>query len=147
MLDSPLSFWTAPFTQAAEWFRYSPATNWQHAFSPSFNFNYNPEDEPIEAHVLSKVGSYGSQLSTLIDVIDILTAGLDRTGLSKEQVKALAEFDKLRERSGEAVDEARGLKTPQSIADAVGALAKRHPDRLPELREKLAEVLALTKDG
>jgi len=50
-----------PFSQSIGRFLYDPVTNWQGAFSPSFVFNANPQDAPIEGHVLSRTGSYGKQ--------------------------------------------------------------------------------------
>lgn len=140
MPDSPWSLFS-PFSQTFGRFVNNPVTDWHRFYSPQVIFNYNPEDEPVEAHVLSKVGSYGSQLSTLIDVIEILLGRLDRKGLTDAQKKALEEFAELRVRSDLAVDEARGLSTPEAIADAVESLAKRHPDKLPELKTKLDALL------
>ena len=140
MPDSPWSLFS-PFSQTFGRFVNNPVTDWHRFYSPQVIFNYNPEDEPVEAHVLSKVGSYGSQLSTLIDVIEILLGRLDRKGLTDAQKKALEKFAELRVRSDLAVDEARGLSTPEAIADAVESLAKRHPDKLPELKTKLDALL------
>ena len=141
MSESPWSLFS-PFSQTFGRFVNNPVTDWHRFYSPQVIFNYNPEDEPVEAHVLSKVGSYGSQLSTLIDVIEILLGRLDKKRLTDAQTKALDEFAELRVRSDLAVDEARGLSTPDAIADAVESLVKRHPDKLPELKTKLDELLA-----
>lgn len=139
----PATPWSllSPFTQTIGRFVNNPVTDWQRFYSPQVIFNYNPEDEPVEAHVLSKVGSYGSQLSTLIDVIDVLVTRMGAKGLTDDQKDAVKAFTELREKADKAVDEARGLATPEAIVEAVEALAKRHPDQLPELKTKLAEAL------
>jgi len=73
MSDMPWS-WLSPFSQTFDKFVNNPVTNWGRFFNPQMIFNYNPEDAPIEAHVLSKVGSYGSQISTLLDMVAVLPA-------------------------------------------------------------------------
>ena len=96
----PATPWSlfSPFTQTIGRFVNNPVTDWQRFYSPQVIFNYNPEDEPVEAHVLSKVGSYGSQLSTLIDVIDVLVTKMGAKSLTDEQKEAVKAFTDLRAR-------------------------------------------------
>lgn len=123
MADSPWSLFS-PFAQTFGRFYNSPDTNWSHFFNPQVIFNANPGDQAIESHVLSKVGSYGSQISTLIDAIAVLSTTLDRTKLDPEQATAMASFDKLEADAQKAVDEYRAAITPDDIVAAATALHK-----------------------
>lgn len=138
--------WFSPFSQTIGKFLYDPVTNWQHFFNPQVIFNYNPQDQPVEAHVLAKVGSYGSQISTLIDVVDILQRELiqrlpPRADLTKADLKALKEFDRLRDVAKQAVDEFRGRITADDIVKAAKDLKEREPTKVEKLREDLDKAL------
>lgn len=111
----------SPFTQSIGKFLYDPVTNWQGAFSPSIVFNANPQDAPIEAHVLSEVGSYGKQLGVLIHAVDILQKGLDRKALDDDQRAALKAFDELRDDATKAACEFRRRISAEDIEAQVQA--------------------------
>ncbi len=136
MADSPWSI-LSPWSQTIGRFINEPVTNWQRFFNPQVVFNYNPQDEPVEAHVLSRVGSYGSQLGKLIDVIDILQRSLDRSILTAPQREALTAFDRLRDSAEQAVDDFRGRIGADDIVAAAAALRKRDPAAAGVLRDKL----------
>jgi hypothetical protein len=131
----------SPWSQTIGKFVNDPVTNWQDFFNPQVTFNYNPQDVPIEAHVLSRVGSYGSQLGTLIYVIDILQKKLSRDGMDEADLAALKAFEKLRDRATKAVEEFRGLVTADDIVGATKALQQRDPEGAKALRERLNTVL------
>jgi CHAD domain-containing protein len=118
----------SPFTQSIGRFTYEPATNWQGAFSPSIVFNANPQDAPIESHVLSQTGSYGKQLGVLIRAIDALQAGVDRSKLTPERQEGLELFDKLRKKATEAAEEYRERVSADDVVDLVKAFAAHRSD-------------------
>jgi len=133
----------SPFSQAIDKFLYDPVTSWQGAFSPSIVFNANPQDAPIEAHVLSKTGSYGKQLGVVIHTLDVLQSRLDRKGLDGDEVAALEAFDKLRDSATAAAEEFRGGVTADQIVDLAETYRKRHgPGDLEALRARLDKLLA-----
>jgi hypothetical protein len=139
----------SPWSQTIGKFVNDPVTNWQDFFNPQVTFNYNPQDVPIEAHVLSKVGSYGSQLSTLIDVIDVLQKHIVRDAATPAaDLKALIAFDKLRNTAQVAVDQFRALALPTAddIVGATKALKERDPGGAQNLRERLNGVFDTADD-
>lgn len=132
----------SPFSQTIGRFFYDPATNWQGAFSPSFVFNNNPQDAPIEAHVLAEVGSYGKQLGVLIRVADLLQKRIDRTGLDEDQAAALTAFDKLRDDATAAAKEYRSRVSADDILDLAKAFSEnRSAYEKAALREDLDKAL------
>lgn len=141
MPDSPWSLFS-PFSQTFGKFVNEPITSWQRFFNPQLVFNYNPQDEPVEAHVLSRVGSYGSQISTLIDMIDLLQRRLlPAEGLEGADLETLKAFDALRDTANQAVDEFRGRVSADDIVTAAKALRKRDPGGAQALRERLDAAL------
>ena len=132
----------SPFSQAIDKFLYDPVTNWQGAFSPSIVFNANPQDAPIEAHVLSQTGSYGKQLGVLIAAVDVLQTKLDRAGLAPDQAGALAAFDKLRDDATAAAADYRSRISADQLAELATTFAKHHdPDEVAALRKRLDTAL------
>jgi len=127
-----------PFSQSIGRFLYDPVTNWQGAFSPSFVFNANPQDAPIEGHVLSRTGSYGKQLGVLIRAVDALQAGIDHSKLAPEQVGDLERFGALRDAATKAADEFRERVSAEDVMDLVKAYAEHRS--APERRLLLADV-------
>ncbi len=87
-------------------FTYFPTTNWQHALSPTFNFGCNVQDVEVESRVLDKVGSYGSQLNRVLDVLSVLVADLDRSTLTRQEQRFVDKFEDLAHSADEA---ARGV--------------------------------------
>ena len=86
---------------------YSPATNWQRFFNPQFFITYNAEDAEVENHVLTKVGSYGSQLGKIISVLNVLVAHA-HLPQSEFTLKPLREFRQLSDQVKEAVATIQG---------------------------------------
>ena len=132
----------SPFSEAIGKFLYDPVTNWQGAFSPSIVFNANPQDAPIEANVLSKVGSYGKQLGILIHVVDILQFQLKRDKLDEADVAALQAFDALRDGATAAADAFRAKVSADDILDLAKAF-RQHQGVVASkvLRDKLDDAL------
>jgi len=143
MADSPWSM-LSPFSQTFGRFLYDPVTNWQRFFNPQVVFNYNPQDQGVEAHVLERVGSYGSQLSTLIDAIQALKDRIELGAWSETGANAMTEFEALRSSAEKAVGEYRGQIGADEIVSAAKALKARDPDGAMALRERLDAALAPT---
>jgi hypothetical protein len=142
MVPFPFNMFS-PFSQAIDRFMYDPVTNWQGAFSPSIVFNANPQDGPIEAHVLSKAGSYGKQLGVLIRAVDVLQSRLDRNDLGAEQVAALKAFDELRDDATEAANDFRSRASADQILDLATSFRKHHgAEEVETLRRSLDKALA-----
>ena len=62
------------FTQQLRDFNYNAVTNWSRFFniSPAISlFTYNAGDEEVEQKVIDHVGSYGSQLSRILKMLDL----------------------------------------------------------------------------
>jgi hypothetical protein len=135
---TPLSLFS-PFQQVFENWNV-PVTSWSRLFNPQVVFNYNPDDEDVEKHVLGRVGSYGSQLSTLIDAIDVLQRRLDRGALTEAEGVSLREFDQLRDAADAAVDEFRGDSDADGLIHRLEALRVRDPAAFASVTEALSKM-------
>ena len=89
MSHQPVAF---PFAD----FLINPQTNWERFFNPQLFISYNSADAPIENHVLSRVGSYGRQLGTLLDAVEVLTARLPADELTPAERSAVDALTELR---------------------------------------------------
>jgi hypothetical protein len=110
--EIPMSTSTPP---AAAWlqkmfedFVYFPTTNWQRAFSPQINFGCNLQDQDTEQHVLNEVGSYGYQLSRIIDVLHALVARVPSGELTPQEQQDIAGFCDMAQQVDAAVEEKQG---------------------------------------
>jgi hypothetical protein len=132
----------SPFSQTVGRFLYDPTTNWQGAFSPSIVFNANPQDAPLEANVLSKVGSYGKQLGVLIRVIDLLQSRLDPSSLDPDETAAIKAFEDLRDGATAAAEAFRSQVSASDIVELAKAYrAHQSPYAVQSLRESLDAAL------
>lgn len=103
------------FQQSIGEFLYNPLTNWQRFINPQFGifnqFTGNPEDEEVESAVLTRVGSYGSQLSTILEanhvLIGLIGKLIDEGELNSSQIRALRRLEVLWENSQEVVSSHR----------------------------------------
>ncbi|HZU24475.1 MAG TPA: hypothetical protein VFA04_03080 [Bryobacteraceae bacterium] len=98
-------------------FVYLPTTNWQHFFSPTVYFGCNVDEMGVEEHVLSRAGSYGSQINRIIDVLSILTSRLDEGSLTAEQQVFLQRFRSLAASADQASAEFQG-KARHTVSEA-----------------------------
>lgn len=142
-MGSPLDSFFSPFRQSVDHFWNMPITNWNHFFNPQFVLNY--KDVDVENHVLSQVGSYGSQLSTLIGMIDLLRKDLP-TDLNAQQKLAVKEFDRLREDSQRAVADYRGDPDPAlTDGDHMVALLEKfkseNKDEFEAVKKQIAQLI------
>ena len=93
-----------PFFDFLKTWYYDPVTNWQHAFSPVINFGCNIEDKDVEQHVVDSVGSYGSQINRMMDVLRCRRPAHPETLTSEEQ-DFVDEFQALARRADKAAAE------------------------------------------
>jgi hypothetical protein len=119
MSNQPVSF---PFAD----FLINPRTNWERFFNPQLFISYNSADAPIENHVLSRVGSYGRQLGTLLDAVAVLTARLPTDELTPAERSAVDGLTELRADVERAKADFRGepVRADLSRADVDRLLAQ-----------------------
>jgi hypothetical protein len=99
------------FTQQLRDFNYDAVTNWSRFFniSPAISlFTYNAGDEEVEQKVIDHVGSYGSQLSTILKMLEVLNQHTKLTGLDKTDQGVLDEFNELYRNSRATVAKHKG---------------------------------------
>jgi len=137
---NPFAPFLEAFNQSIGRFIYRPVTDWEHFFSPQVVFNYNPQDMPVESQVLARVGSYGSQLSKIIAVIEAMLANLP-ADYTAEQRKAIDAFHKLGEEAQAAVDSYRERTGPAALIAAARSLDATPAEKAALLRQ-LAAILA-----
>lgn len=142
MSHQPVAF---PFAD----FLINPQTNWERFFNPQLFISYNSGDAPIENHVLSRVGSYGRQLGTLLDAVEVLTARLPTAGLTPAERAAVDALIELRADVERAKADFRGepVRAAVSRADVdrlVGQLAdleRTDPDAHRDLVGRIRQAL------
>src|SRR2546426_6741860 len=108
MADAPRSIfdaWLSPFANFLRVWDYRPTTSW---FDHLFTVNWNSQDADVEQHVLSQVGSYGLQLSRVLDAVDLLVSELDLSRLTPEQQRIVVRLEDLARSADQAVAEYRG---------------------------------------
>ena len=151
-MKDPQEMWF-PFQDAFKYYdtlkNYNPVTNWQRFFNPQFFITYNAEDEQVENHVLTKVGSYGKQLGKIISVLDVLVAHFPQSELTPQEEDVLREFRQLSEQVKVAV---AAIKGPQekSITQAdvdqlienLQSLAGSNPKAHRRLVDQLKKAIA-----
>ncbi|HTU01949.1 MAG TPA: hypothetical protein VMG58_09040 [Candidatus Sulfotelmatobacter sp.] len=162
--QSPLGY-SASFGKVLDDFVYNfvylPTTNWQRAFSPTFNFGCNLEDVDVEHHVLDQVGSYGSQLSSILRALKVLIANLPADtlkALTPQEQQDLGALRKLADGAEQAVADKRGQPTRGITGDDVvrvinglEALAKdertqlQYQELVQKLRAAIPELSAAGK--
>lgn len=126
MSNRPVQF---PFAD----FLINPQTSWARAFNPQLFISYNSADAAIENHILSRVGSYGRQLGTLLDVVEVLAARLPGDDLTPAEQQAVAALIDLREEVEAAKAEFRGEPADR---DLTRADVDRLLGRLDDLRRR-----------
>jgi hypothetical protein len=94
-----------PFSNFLRFWDYRPVTSW---FEHFITINWNSQDADIEQHVLGEVGSYGLQLSRILDAVELLVSELDLARLSPEQQRIVVRLEDLAHAAHRAVNEYRG---------------------------------------
>jgi hypothetical protein len=142
-MSAPLS-WYAPFADIFRNFSIRPETNWARAFNPQFMFVLNRDDAEVETEVLRQVGSYGKQLSIIIDAVDVLARRQRGDAPVDADERALRQLEALRTRAREVVD----LYEPDRIRHQAAQLANdlerlrdSDPDQLDLVAKPLRDVL------
>ena len=102
---SPLDAFLFPFASFLRNWDYRPVTRW---FDNFITINWNAQDADVEQHVLGRVGSYGLQLSRLLDAVDLLVSELDLVQLTPEQQRIVVRLQDLADASNRAVKDYRG---------------------------------------
>ena len=92
-------FWSNwPFTEFLRNWDFRPSTSW---FQHFITINNNAGDVGPEATVLGEVGSYGYQLSRIIDAVQVIVDRLEESpglgDLSADQRQSLAKLRQLAE--------------------------------------------------
>lgn len=93
-----------PFSNFLRYWDYRPNTQWLDHF---ITVNWNAGDAGVEQHVLGEVGSYGYQLSRILDAVNLLVGQLKLTELSPEQQKVVIRLQDLADQANRAVKEYR----------------------------------------
>jgi hypothetical protein len=151
MSDNQITPFTYPFQLFDHIYKfiYFPTTNWSEAFSPKFYFGSNTQDADIEKYVLSKVGSYGSQLAQLFDTLDLLIDKLPPDNLTDEEKVCIERYRRLSSHVDEAVDEYRRRSGHDitesdigSIISGLEGLKKSNPTRYRQYMRRLRAAIA-----
>ena len=124
MAQPPVAF---PFAD----FLINPQTSWTRFFNPQLFISVNSSDAPIENHVLSRVGSYGKQLGTMLDAVEVLVARLSTDELTSSERAAIDALTELRDDVEDAKAEFRGEPAPATLSRSD---VDRMLDRLDDLR-------------
>src|SRR5207248_5265102 len=82
----------APFASFLRSWDYRPVTSW---FEHFITINWNSGDADIEQHVLGEVGSYGLQLSRILDAVELLVSELDLSRLTADQQRIVVRLEDL----------------------------------------------------
>ncbi|GAA1230774.1 hypothetical protein [Pseudonocardia alaniniphila] len=93
-----------PFGNFLRTWDYRPVTSW----FDNFTINLNSHDAELEEHVLGNVGSYGLQLSRILDAVNLLVSELDLDRLTPEQQRVVVRLEDLAEDVRRSVAEYRG---------------------------------------
>jgi len=137
-MDKPVTSLFSPFQQVFDHFWNIPITSWQRFFNPQLIFNDNPQDEGVEYHVLQRVGSYGSQLSTVLSMLQLLRETMpEGAELNAEQRETLKQFERLRIDSQRAVAEYRGAPSSDQVVSYLRRLREKDPGAYAALQERI----------
>jgi hypothetical protein len=119
---NPFDTWLAPLTNFLRSWDYKPVTSW---FEHFITINWNSQDADVEQHVLGEVGSYGLQLSRILDAVDLLVSELDLARLTPEQQRIVVRLEDLRHDAHRAVSEFRGRTEQEPASTAPGEILPR----------------------
>jgi hypothetical protein len=111
-----------PFTNFLRAWDYRPVTTW---FEHFITINWNAQDADVERHVLGEVGSYGRQLSRILDAVNLLVTELDLARLNPEQQRIVVRLEDLAQSARQAVDDYRGRTEPGAAAPPQGEILPR----------------------
>lgn len=155
----PYSLWS-PFQQYTETFLNNPWTNWHRFFNPILHADRsyhtelfpvtvewkNADDVGVERHVLEQVGSYGRQLSIMLDLLDVLATRLEPASVRSRERDVLDRFYDLIRQVDRAVADFEGepvrprVWRRTDVEDLIATLEDLRA-RDPELQQQFAERL------
>src|SRR5262249_14698317 len=115
----------SPFANFLRTWDYRPVTSW---FEHFITINWNGQDADVERHVLGEVGSYGYQLSRIIDAVDLLVHELDLARLAPEQQRIVVRLEDLAESARRSVAEYRGRTVDSSSPSPAVDMLPRQMD-------------------
>lgn len=126
----------------------NPETNWARFYNPQFFINLpNAGDAAVENHVLSRVGSYGDQINTILSALTVLVARIpmDDGTLTPDEQRALTQLAELTARVDDALEEKNRGRRPRALTAAVidglvddlADLARSQPAAHKELLNRL----------
>jgi hypothetical protein len=137
-----------PFQDWYKYFNYLPWTNWSNFIHPQIinMFGGNVQDVDVEKDVLQEAGSYGKQLGTVLRVLNLLVARLNKDDLLPGDRAVIEEFDVLFRTVEQAVAEHKGRKPDrfdsralENLEQILKVLARKHPEARRRLMEWLQE--------
>jgi hypothetical protein len=108
---SPQWWSQLPFSNFLRFWDYRPRTDWLDHF---ITINWNANDGEVEQHVLGEVGSYGYQLSRILEAVDLLVGRLSLTSLDPDQQKVVVRLQDLAAQARHAVEDYRSSPTPDA---------------------------------
>lgn len=109
--DTSSTWWSQlPFSNFLRMWDFRPNTQWLDHFI-TINWR-NSGDAPVEQHVLGEVGSYGYQLSRILDAVNLLVSKLDLADLAADQQKVVVRLQDLATEVDRAVQGFRGEPRP-----------------------------------
>jgi hypothetical protein len=128
-------------------FVYFPSTVWEPLFKPQlslFNiFAGNPEDTAVEEEVLHRVGSYGSQLSTLLAAVEMLCDRVPPETQSALEARTVQKLKRLNRESKEAVALYKGefnSNDADRFLDYLAKIKEKNPPLFAALARRLGVI-------
>ena len=115
----------SPFTNFLRTWDYRPVTSW---FEHFVTINWNSGDADVEEHVLGDVGSYGLQLSRILDAVDLLVGELDLSRLTPEQQRIVVRLEDLAAAANRAVRDYRHQSIDETTSPSRGEILPRVVD-------------------
>lgn len=132
------------FDQRLRDFNYSPTTRWDHFFNPQIVFNSNPRDVAVESEVLSKVGSYGKQLSIILEAVAAISQQVP-TPSDPKQVKAIEALQKLHKDAKDAAHQCSSLLERSAVDEFVKQLEHAKDEDETRYREVVRRLQSTLK--
>ncbi len=134
------------FSQFLRVWNYRPVTSWRDFFNPQFIINSNTGDVGVENDVLATVGSYGKQLGTIMDALQVVISASKLDDLLPADQQALDCFQSLRKDVDAVVARNRpnrdhGLTEAEvaEFLDRLQALGRADPSAARALGEQLSK--------
>jgi hypothetical protein len=132
-----------------KYFNVAPVTDWERFINPQFNVTVNQGDAAVENHVLAVAGSYGKQIGSIQEVLDILLAQVPAGRLTAAQARSVEKYQELRASVVAAVEAAKpavaataGKEDVETWLDRLAELRDSDPDRFDRLAARIQKFLS-----